>query len=120
MVIWTRQGWIGFIFMVGCLLGGNQFFNWLLGEGSFERHLWPKLASLIACSILCWTAGRWLNRDLPRRVFEVPARKGTPPGADPLSFGTKGHTLAFVRLEYAGIVAAPLYLFIALKDAGLF
>lgn len=33
---------------------------------------------------------------------------------------TSGHTFAFVRLEYAGIVAAPLYLFIALEDAGFF
>ena len=120
MVIWTRQGWIGFIFIVGCLLGGQWFFDWLLGEGTFEHHVWPKLAVLTACSILCWTVGRMLNRDLPGRVFEVPARNGTPPGNDPLSRGIRGHTLAFIRLEYAGIVAVPLYLFIALEDAGLF
>ena len=119
MVIWTRQGWIGFVVIVGCLLGGGWFFDWLLGEGSFEGHLWPKLAALIVCSMLCWTLGRWLNRDLPRRVFEAPARNA-PRGTDPLSHGVEGHTLAFIRLEYAGMVAAPLYLFIALKDAGLF
>ena len=119
MVIWTGKGWIGFIVIVGCLLGGQQLFDWLLGEGSFERHLWPKLAALLVCLILCWTLGRWLNRDLPRRVFEGPARNA-PPGTDPLSHGVEGHTLAFVRLEYAGIVAAPLYLFIALEDASLF
>ena len=119
MVIYTGRGWVGFLFVVGCLIGGNELADRLLGEGYFEAHIWPKLAALLTCSILCWIAGRRWNRDLPRRVFELPRRGTNPVTGAFRPKGTRSHTLAFVRLEYARLVAFPLYLFVALEEAGL-
>ncbi len=66
---------------------------------------------------MCWITGRPLNRHLPARVFDIPPKKTGEDGAERAG-ETRGHTLAFIRLEYAAIVAAPLYLFIALDEAG--
>jgi hypothetical protein len=118
MVIWTGYGWIGFVFIVGSLIGGEQLIDNALGDGYFEGHLWPKAAALIVCSALCWAVGRPLNRNLPKRIFDVPRRVNDPATGTLQTVGATGHTLAFVRLEYAGLVAAPVYLFIALEHAG--
>jgi hypothetical protein len=118
MVVWTGRGWIGFVFIVGCLIGGNQLIDYVLGDRYFEDHIWPKLAALLVCFVLCWIVGRPLNRNLPARIFDVPRRVKDPVTATPQIEGATSHTLAFVRLEYAGLVAVPLYLFIALEQAG--
>ena len=117
MVIWTGRGWLGFLFIVGCLIGGDWLTDGLLGEGYFAGHVWPKLAILAACSGLCWVTGRALNRGLPSKVFDIPG-EGAGNVRDP--FASAGHTLAFVRLEYAGLIAALLYGFVALEHAGFF
>jgi hypothetical protein len=118
MVIWTGHGWIGFVFITGCLIGGNQLIDYFLGDTYFEGHVWPKFAALFVCALLCWLAGRPLNRNLPRQVFDLPRRVKDPKTGIPQTVGATGHTLAFVRLEYAGLVAAPPYLFIVLEQAG--
>ncbi len=112
MVVWTSRGWVGFLYILGCLIGGMFLTDSLLGEGTWESNVWPKFAALLVCSALCWVTGRPLNRGLPPRVLAVPSKLGS--WADP----SLGHTLAFVRLEYAGLVALPLYLFIAIEEAG--
>lgn len=118
MVIWTGYGWIGFVFKVGSLIGGDQLVNNIFGDGTFEGHLWPKVAALLVCSALCWIVGRALNRNLPRRILDVPQRVKDPTTGAWRAVATAGHTLAVVRLEYPGLVAAPPYLFIALEQAG--
>lgn len=119
MVIWTGHGWIGFVFIVGSLIAGNELTDSLLGNGYFETHLWPVFVALLVCSTLCWLVGRPMNKNLPRRIFDPPRRVKDPTTGKSQTVGATGHTLAFVRLEYAGLIAVPLYLFIALQQSGL-
>jgi hypothetical protein len=119
VVVWTGRGWIGFIFIVGCLIGGGLLVDSVYGDGYFETYLWPKMAALFVCFALCWIVGRPLNRNLPTRIFDPPRRVTDPVTGTTQTVGANGHTLAFVRLEYAGLIAVPLYLFIALEEAGI-
>jgi hypothetical protein len=58
-------------------------------------------------SALCYGSGRFLNRGLRKRFFAY-------------NRDDVGHTLACVRLEYAGIFIAPVLALMWLDRAGVF
>ena len=119
MIIWTRQGYLGFLLMMGAFFGVQGIVDRYLGPGAFAAALWPKLAVLALSVTSCWLVGRWLNRGLPRRVFELPRTITDPITGQATRQGIQGHTLAWIRLEHAGWVMALVLALVVLKERGL-
>jgi hypothetical protein len=104
MFVWTGHGWLGLLFCGLACWAGHALFG---KEGMW--HPLPALAMIVASSLACYVAGRWLNRGLPHAFVDR-----NPDGS------SKGHTLGFIRLEYAGLLTLLGLGLILLDRAGFF
>lgn len=104
MLIWSGHGWLGALFMGLAFWLGHELF----GDQEMWRPL-PSLLLILGSTLACYGAGRLLNRSLPRKIVDRNA-DGT----------SVGHTLAFIRLEYAGALTLLVFAIFWLERAGFF
>lgn len=104
MLIWSGHGWLGAAIMGLAFWIGHAVF----GDEAMWRPL-PSLLLISGSALACYGAGRVLNRGLPPKVFDR-NDDGT----------SSGHTLAFIRLEYAGALTVFVFVLFWLDRAGFF
>lgn len=115
MLAWTGQGWLGFLIVFGAIIGVESAF-----EGGRSHGYLPQVLTFLAAAVPCWLLGRLLNRDAPRKFFDLPHSEIDPETKEPRHYGSSGHTLAFVRLEYAGLFVIVYYFAVWLGRLKLF
>jgi hypothetical protein len=104
MLIWSGHGWVGYLFMFAAFAVGHYAF----GDKEMWRPL-PSLLLILGSSIGCYLAGRWLNRGLPRKFLDRNDNGSSV-----------GHTVGFIRLEYAGGFTLLVFAIFWLEHAGFF
>ncbi len=110
MVAWTGLGCLGFLFIFAAFIGVYEVF------GSYYT-LGAKAWVVVLASVPCYLVGRFLNRNAPRKFFDLPWSEIDPQTKKPIHHPTTGHTLAFIRLEYAGVLAVVVLLVMWLEKA---
>src|SRR5437764_1523688 len=93
MFIWSGAGWLGYFIIGGVLIGALYLADAVGGVNTVERHPGLLGVSWIVSSVLCWLVGHHFNGHLPRQVFD---------------FAGRGHTMAGIQLEFAGLLAGGL------------
>ena len=101
MVAWTGLGCLGFIFIFAAFIGVYEMYG---SYYTFGAKAWV----VILASVPCYLVGRLLNRNAPRKFLDLPWSEIDPQTKQPVHHHAAGHTLAFVRLEYAGVFAVVI------------
>jgi hypothetical protein len=108
MVAWTGLGFLGFIFIFAAFIGVHEMYG---SYYLFSAKAWV----VILASVPCYVVGRLLNRDVPRKFLDFPRSEIDPQTKQPIHHHATGHTLAFVRLEYAGVFAILILIVMRLE-----
>lgn len=104
MMVWTGFGWLGYAILVAAFFGSAAGLDFLFGAGFARQHsVVLAVCSFVVDAALCWPVGRFFNRRFPVRVFDKAALRDR----------SQAHTTFFVRLEFAGIVAIPFLIYVA-------
>jgi hypothetical protein len=106
MAAWTGFGWLGYAIIIGAFFGSQAVLDLLFGDGFTRQYtVMLSICTFAVSSILCWPVGRYFNRRLPVQVFDADwAWRGR----------TTAHSTFFVRLEFAGLVALPFLILVAI------
>ncbi len=108
MIIWQGLGFLVAVIVFACSLAANFIFNAAVGEGYYDRHMWPFAVSLIFSSAICWFLGSYLRTKLDRVVVDKETGKE-------LVLNQSRHTLFFIPMHYW----SPILLLIALILFGI-
>jgi hypothetical protein len=116
--VWTGHGWIGFAWAALCLIFTPDALDWLIPGREQDRGLEIFIAFIVT-ALGCLIAGRMLNRDLPTRIVDLPQKRVDPATGEQLPIAaSQGHTVFFIRLEFAFLIAGPIFFLYAGNQLG--
>ena len=119
-MVWTGHGWLGAFVLAASIIAPKEVMEHRFGAGAFLDS-WTAQAACVAVSVAgCWVIGRLLNRGLPTRVIDTPRTVLDPGSGAPIYQPPTGHTVAFLRVEYAGWLQVAVLLLMHLERAGFF
>jgi hypothetical protein len=100
LVIWRGFGWLIPVIVFGAFLLSQLALNFIFGEGFYKANEWPKVAAIVASSLLIASLGYFLNYKNRQVIIDPESgeKKKSP-----------AHSLFFIPIEIWAVIIPVLF-----------